>query len=63
LFLKKEKDVELVKKVGFPCVMKVIGKEIMHKTEVSGIIKNVQTPEQALEAFNNLMKIKELAAK
>lgn len=58
IFLKKEGDIALINKIGFPCVMKVVGKEIMHKTEVGGVIKNVNSPEQALEAFNTLMKIK-----
>ena len=57
VFLKKEKDLPLAKKVGFPCVMKVVGKEIIHKTEVGGIIKDV-TQDQVEETYNKLMKIR-----
>jgi len=58
-FVKKEADVmPAVKKIGFPCVMKVAGKEIIHKTEFGGVIKNVDSEQKALEAFAALMKIK-----
>ncbi len=57
VFLKKEKDIPLVKKLGFPCVLKVVGKEIMHKTEVSGIEKNVNFIPEATDVFSRLMKI------
>jgi acyl-CoA synthetase (NDP forming) len=57
-FCKKEGDVkEALKKVGFPCVLKVSG-SIIHKTNVNGIRLNVKSEEEALRAFNELMKIK-----
>ncbi|MDD5416457.1 MAG: acetate--CoA ligase family protein [Candidatus Aenigmarchaeota archaeon] len=57
IFLKSEKDLPLLKSVGFPCMMKVSGTKIIHKSEVGGIIK-VNTPEEAEEAFKKLIKIK-----
>ncbi len=58
-FCKNEKNLpQILKKVGFPCVMKVSGK-IIHKTDVNGVRTNIQTQEQALEVFRQLMKIKD----
>lgn len=56
-FLKTEKDLPLLKTIGFPCMFKVSSPKIIHKTEVNGIVK-VNTPEEAPEALKNLMKIK-----
>jgi len=59
MFIKKEKDIKAaMKKAGVPCVMKVAGTSIMHKTEKNGIYMNIDSEERALEAFNKLMKIK-----
>jgi len=57
-FVKNEKEIQpALKKLGFPVVMKVSG-DILHKTEVGGIRKNIQSYEQALSAFKDLIKIK-----
>ena len=58
VFCKNEKQLQLaLKKVGFPCVMKVSGK-ILHKTDVSGVRTNIENEEEAIKNFNELMKIK-----
>ena len=59
VFVKKEMDIKsAMKKVGIPCVMKVSGNTIIHKTELNGIAMNIETEERALETFNRMMKIK-----
>lgn len=59
MFVKKESDVPLaLKKVGIPAVMKVSGPNIIHKTDLGGIRKDISTEEQAKVAFMELMKIK-----
>jgi succinyl-CoA synthetase beta subunit len=59
MFVKKEEDLKIaLRKAGFPCVMKVSGKEIIHKTEVNGVKMNINSPEEAATAFEDLMKIK-----
>jgi len=57
VFLKSEKDLTMLKTVGFPCMMKVSSTKIIHKTEVGGVVK-VNTPEEVPEIFKRLMKIK-----
>ena len=57
-FCKDERELTAsLKKIGFPCVMKVSG-DIIHKTEVNGVRKGVSSEEDALKNFNELMKIK-----
>jgi len=57
-FIKKESDLKpALKKVGFPCVMKVSG-DIIHKTEVKGVRTNITNEEEALKTFQELIKIK-----
>ncbi|MBU3905269.1 MAG: acetate--CoA ligase family protein [Nanoarchaeota archaeon] len=57
IFIKKESELDLIKKIGFPCYMKASGSKIIHKTEIGGVIK-VEDQEQAIESFKTLMKIK-----
>lgn len=59
IFIKKEADLELIKKIGYPCYMKASGSKIIHKTEIGGVIK-VNTEIEAKEAFNKLIKMKQV---
>lgn len=57
-FIKNQLDLEkAIKKIGFPCVMKVSG-NILHKTEVGGVVTNIDNDSKAMETFNRLIKIK-----
>jgi acetyl-CoA synthetase (ADP-forming) len=57
-FVKRQDELEkALKKAGYPCVMKVSG-DVIHKTEVGGVITNITDHSRALEAFNRLMKIR-----
>lgn len=57
-FCKKEEELKVaLKKIGFPCVMKVSG-DIVHKTNVNGVRLNINSEGEALFAFKELMKIK-----
>ncbi len=51
-----EEAAETAKELGFPVVMKVASPQIVHKTDVGGIITNVNTPG---EAKNSFIKISE----
>lgn len=57
-FCKKEEELKnALKKIGFPCVMKVSG-DIIHKTNVNGVRLNIKSEEEAVKTFQELMKIK-----
>ncbi len=58
-FVKSEKELpQVLKKIGFPCVMKISGKTIIHKTEFGGVKANLQNELSAITAFKELVKIK-----
>ena len=57
-FCKKLEDLKLaLKKIGFPCAMKVSG-NIIHKTNVNGVRLNIKSEEEAIKVFQELIKIK-----
>lgn len=57
-FVKTEKELlEGLKKTGFPAIMKVSGKSIIHKTELGGIL-SVNTEDEARLALKKLLAIK-----
>jgi len=59
MFIKKVEDLPVaLKKLGFPAVLKVSGERIVHKSDVGGVVKNVNTLPEAEEAFKKLMKIR-----
>ena len=59
IYIKKKSEIkDAIKKIGFPVVMKVSGKKIIHKNKVMGVKTNIKSYEQSLKAFDKLLKIK-----
>lgn len=59
IFIDKKSQTEsAVKKIGFPIVMKVSGRKILHKNEIGGVKVGIKSYEQAIKTFEYLMKIK-----
>ena len=55
-----EKEGELknaTDKLGYPLVMKVSGKEIIHKNKVGGVVKNIKNYEISWEVFTKFKEI------
>ena len=56
---KSEKDLTLIaKKIPYPWVMKVVGKTLIHKSDIGGVKLHLQNANEALAAFRELKKIK-----
>jgi len=55
----EEEAVNFAKEIGFPVVLKIVAPKILHKTDVEGIILNLQDEKEVSQAFNKLMKIME----
>ncbi|AAB89317.1 acetate--CoA ligase [Archaeoglobus fulgidus] len=53
----EEQAVKAAKEIGFPVVMKVAGREIVHKSDVGGVILNVKSEDEVREVFQRLMSI------
>ncbi len=58
-YLKNESELkEAVKKIGFPLVMKVSGKKIIHKNKINGVKTGIKNYKEALEIFRRFKKKK-----
>ncbi|MGV8947426.1 MAG: acetate--CoA ligase family protein [Lutibacter sp.] len=56
----KESCIIEAKKIGFPVVMKVVGP--VHKSDVGGIVLNINSIEKLTESFDKIMQIKDAKA-
>lgn len=58
-FAKTEIDeaLEFVKEVNFPVVFKIVGDQILHKTELGGVKTNIQNEDEFSREFNNFVEI------
>ncbi|MBN2017925.1 MAG: bifunctional acetate--CoA ligase family protein/GNAT family N-acetyltransferase [Candidatus Cloacimonetes bacterium] len=48
--------IKLAEKIGYPVVMKIASPDILHKTDVGGVILNIVNKEEAKKAYNKIMK-------
>ncbi len=51
----KEEAAEAAKKIGFPVALKIVSPDISHKTDIGGVILNLDTPQAVKEAFTEIM--------
>lgn len=52
----EEEAVKLAEKIGYPLVMKIASPDILHKTDVGGVILNIVNKEEARKAFTKIME-------
>jgi len=55
-----KEGLRMVKEIGFPVVMKVVGP--VHKTDVGGVVLNVNDEDRFIDEFNRMIKIKDTTA-
>ena len=53
----EEEAVKAARQIGFPVVMKVAGRKIIHKSDVGGVALNIQSEDGVRETFRRLMAI------
>jgi len=41
--------------IGFPVVLKILSSDIVHKSDVGGVVTNIEDPSSASKAFNNIV--------
>ena len=56
LFTEEKKALAYAKKIGYPVVLKVFGKKIIHSTEQNAVIVNIQDEKELEKTFNHLDK-------
>ncbi|WP_202319374.1 acetate--CoA ligase family protein, partial [Archaeoglobus neptunius] len=42
----EDEAIAAARKIGFPVVMKVAGRKIIHKSDVGGVVLNVRSPDE-----------------
>ena len=47
---------KFVEKVGYPVVMKVVSRQIIHKTEVGGVALNIRNEKELYQAYHQILK-------
>lgn len=57
---RKEETIQIADRIGFPLVMKTLGP--IHKTEVDGVVLNINTWERLFSEFDRMMSIPQTTA-
>jgi acetyl-CoA synthetase (ADP-forming) len=52
----EEEAVEAAKRIGFPVVLKVISPQVLHKSDVGGVVLNLSDNEGVKEAYRRIIK-------
>jgi len=56
--------VRIAKKIGFPVVAKVVSADILHKSDIGGVVLNIESPTAVRKAFNQITaRVKKLKNK
>ena len=56
-FIENQDELEnIITKLNYPVVMKIVSPQISHKTEVNGVILNLQSNSDVLREYNNLIQ-------
>ena len=51
----RKKAIEYAEKIGYPVVLKIISPDIIHKSDVGGVIINVENRNDVEKAYNKIM--------
>lgn len=51
----KDEAVEYAKQIGFPVVLKILSPDIIHKSDVGGVVVNIENEEKVREAYKKIM--------
>ena len=49
-----EEAVEVSKKIGFPLVLKIASKDILHKSDIGGVVVNLENAEEVENGYNEV---------
>ncbi len=56
--------VKIAKKIGFPVVAKVVSPDILHKSDIGGVVLNINSPAEVKKAFTGITaRVKKLKGK
>ncbi len=52
----KKEGLQAAEEIGYPVVIKIVSPEVIHKSEVGGVILDLRTPQELDEGFDRLKK-------
>jgi acetyltransferase len=56
--------VKIARKIGFPVVAKVVSADILHKSDIGGVVLNINSPAEVKKAFSDITaRVKKLKGK
>jgi len=47
---------KFVEKVGYPVVLKVVSRQIIHKTDIGGVVLNIRNDKELYQAYHQIIK-------
>ncbi len=50
-----EQSVEIAEDIGYPVVMKVVSRDILHKSDVGGVLLDLDNKEEVLDAYQTII--------
>jgi acetyltransferase len=50
-----EEAVDIAKQIGFPVVLKVVSADVLHKSEVGGVVVGLKSPEEVMDGFKQMI--------
>lgn len=51
-----EEAIDVSKQIGYPVVLKVASRDIIHKTDAGGVILNIRDEKEMIVAFSNMLR-------
>jgi acyl-CoA synthetase (NDP forming) len=51
----EEEAAQLAEKIGFPVVLKIVSPDIIHKSDIGGVILNLKDPEEVRGAYGDVL--------
>uniref|UniRef100_A0A7C2Z9I2 CoA-binding protein n=1 Tax=Ignisphaera aggregans TaxID=334771 RepID=A0A7C2Z9I2_9CREN len=52
----EEEAIQMANAIGYPVVLKIVSPDIIHKSDVGGVIVNIKSDEEVREAFRKIME-------
>ena len=52
----KDEAVEMAERLGYPVVMKIVSPQVIHKSDVGGVILNLKTPDEVRQAYDKIIE-------
>ena len=52
----EEEALKSIKEIGYPCVIKIVSPDVLHKTDVGGVMVDIETEEELKIKFKELLR-------